>query len=142
MEKQKGAYKIKFKEIGSPDIGFISVWESAMDFPFEVKRVFWTYHTPLNVKRGYHAHHETDLVLVALTGTIEVNVEYPDGTCALYILDNPSEGLFIPHFCWHTMRYQNAAFQLVLASTLYSEADYIRDYKDFILTYNDWKSNG
>ena len=48
-----------------------------------------------------------------------------------FILEKPETGLFIPKLCWHTMQYSHNAVQLVLASTVYSESDYIRDYQKF-----------
>jgi hypothetical protein len=56
---------ITFPKLGDPGIGFISVQEGLKLVPFEVKRLFWTYYTPDSIVRGRHAHHQTEMVLVA-----------------------------------------------------------------------------
>ena len=81
--------------------------------------------------RGRHAHHETEMILVAAAGRIVVNTEMPDGSLDVFTLDRPNMGVFIPKMCWHTMQYSHSAVQLVLASTKYDEADYVRDYAEF-----------
>jgi dTDP-4-dehydrorhamnose 3,5-epimerase-like enzyme len=124
-------YIIDFPKIGSPDIGYISIAESNINVPFEIKRVFWSYHTPDNVVRGRHAHHNTEMILVATLGRIVVNTELPNGKLDVFQLDNPNQGLFIPKYCWHTMQYSHIAVQMVLTSELYKEEDYIRDYDEF-----------
>lgn len=128
MEKP---YIIEFPKLGSPDIGYISVAENQKNIPFEVKRVFWSYHTPDSVVRGRHAHHETEMVLIATLGRILVNTEMPGGEIKVFSLESPNQGLFLPKYCWHTMQYSHIAVQLVLASELYKESDYIRSYDEF-----------
>jgi len=122
---------INFKKIGNPAEGYISIFQNGSDLPFEIKRCFWTYYTPQEIIRGHHAHHETEMILIAAAGKIIVQTEMPGGIKNEFILENPELGLFIPKLCWHTMQYSHNAVQLVLASTAYSEADYIRNYEDF-----------
>jgi dTDP-4-dehydrorhamnose 3,5-epimerase-like enzyme len=109
----------------------ISVTESQKNVPFEIKRVFWSYHTPDNVVRGRHAHHETEMILIAALGRIIVNTEMPNGELNVFSLESPNQGLYLPKYCWHTMQYSHIAVQLVLASTFYDEKEYIRNYDDF-----------
>ncbi|WP_210466250.1 sugar 3,4-ketoisomerase [Rufibacter roseolus] len=122
---------IEFPVIGSLDIGFISVAENNNLIPFEVKRVFWTYGTPEPIVRGRHAHHETKQIIIAVTGRILVTTEQANGEVNVFVLDKPNQGLYVPPSVWHTMQYTQAAVQMVLASTLYSESDYIREYTKF-----------
>ena len=122
---------IDFPKLGSPDIGYISVAETQKNIPFEIKRVFWSYHTPDNVVRGRHAHHETEMVLIAALGRIVVNTEMPNGDLNVFSLESPNQGLYLPKYCWHTMQYSHIAVQLVIASTLYNEKEYIRNYDEF-----------
>ncbi|MCC2547929.1 FdtA/QdtA family cupin domain-containing protein [Hymenobacter sp. BT175] len=124
-------YLIDFPRIGASDIGYISVSESARAVPFEIERVFWTYYTPESIVRGRHAHHATAQVLVAVSGRILVTTEMPDGEIMVFVLESPSQGVYIPPHVWHTMQYSHTAVQLAFASTLYDEADYIRQYDDF-----------
>ncbi|HEX8429511.1 FdtA/QdtA family cupin domain-containing protein [Hymenobacter sp.] len=127
----KGPYLIEFPKVGASDIGFISIAEYPKQIPFDVKRVFWTYYTPESVLRGRHAHHLTEQVLVAVAGRIIVTAEQADGTVELFRLEDPYMGLYIPPNVWHTMQYSHSAVQLVLASTLYDEQDYIRQHEQF-----------
>ena len=122
---------INFKKIGTSTEGYISIFQNGTEMPFEVKRCFWTYYTPEEVVRGRHAHYDTEMLLIAAAGRIIVYTEMPDGTKETFILDKPEQGLFLPKLCWHTMQYSHNAVQLVLASTIYEEKDYIRNYDDF-----------
>jgi hypothetical protein len=124
-------YIIKFNKLGKPSQGYISVAELDKDIPFKVKRIFWTYYTPESIVRGRHAHHNTQLVLIAAAGKITVHTELPSGEVFDMILEDPSVGLYIPSKTWHTMKYSHNAVQLVIASTVYREKDYIREYDLF-----------
>ena len=116
--------------IGGQDLGFISVIENSR-LPFEIKRVYWTYHTPENVERGFHAHHELEQIIVAMNGTITFMLENIQGEKKTFVLDSPSKGLFIPKLHWRTIRFANNAVLMCIASEEYLESDYIRDYDDF-----------
>ena len=124
-------YLIEFPKMGNPGIGYISVVEQNTSVPFEVKRMFWTYYTPESIVRGRHAHHQTEQVLIAVAGRITVTTELSDRTIQTFCLENPNVGLYVPPNAWHTMQYSHAAVQLVLASAVYNEEDYIRSYDDF-----------
>ena len=124
-------YLIEFPKLGASDIGYISVAENSKHIPFNIERVFWTYYTPESIVRGRHAHHKTEQVLIAVTGRIIVTTELPDGEIQTFVLENPNIGLYVPPQAWHTMQYSHTAIQMVLASTTYNEADYIRDYDTF-----------
>lgn len=131
----KSPHLIEFDKIGNSAIGFISVTDNFSNVPFEIKRVYWTYFTPEEVERGRHAHFKTEQILIAVSGKIIVQIEFPGGNCEVYILDKPNLGLYVPPNCWHTMQYSHSSVQLVLSSTLYDEGDYIRDYKTFKKVY-------
>jgi len=119
---------IEFARVGEPAQGYISIAEK---LGFELKRIFWTYHTPESIVRGRHAHHKTEMILVAAAGRIIVNTEMPDGSQETFILEKPNMGVYLPKKCWHTMQYSHNAIQLVLASTEYDESDYVRDHQEF-----------
>lgn len=124
-------YEITFQKVGNPTEGYISIAEMAQRIPFMVKRTFWTYYTPEQIVRGRHAHFLTEQVLIAVAGRILLNTELPDGTLSSFVLEHPDKGIYLPPNCWHTMQYSHNAVQLVFASTLYDENDYIRDYSVF-----------
>lgn len=122
---------LSLPKLGAPDIGYITVLESGKYLPFAVARTFWTYYTPESIVRGRHAHYRTEQVLVALAGRIIVTTELADGTLETFRLESPETGLYVPPSVWHTMQYSHTAVQLVLASTVYDESDYIRDFAQF-----------
>lgn len=121
---------IQFPKIGNPSLGYISLAENDQ-LPFEVKRVYWTYFTPEDVERGGHSHIDLQQILVAVAGQITIKTEMPGGLTNVFILDSPDKGLYIPKLCWREMKYTHNAVQMCIASIVYDEADYIRDYEDF-----------
>lgn len=121
---------IEFPKIGNSQLGYISVAENET-LPFEVKRIYWTYYTPESVERGGHSHYELQQILVAMAGKIIVTVENLDGEITEFILENPNQGLYIPKNTWRIMKYTHSAVQMCIASEVYSEADYIREYAEF-----------
>jgi len=125
---------IEFSRIGKSDIGYISILELGKELPFSIKRVFWTYYTPNSVIRGNHAHIETEQVLIAVAGTIKVSIEQNRKKFE-FLLQTPNQGVYVPPDGWHTMEYSHDAVQVVFASTVYNEADYIRKYDEFKKIY-------
>lgn len=122
---------IRFDTRGESAIGYLAFAAGGTGVPFEIKRVFWSYFTPQNVIRGRHAHHQTQMVLIAVHGRITLQTETLQGEKQQFVLDQPDQGVYLPPYTWHTMQYSHSAVQLVLASTEYDPADYIRDYHAF-----------
>jgi dTDP-4-dehydrorhamnose 3,5-epimerase-like enzyme len=122
---------IHLQSIGSSELGYIAVAEQYKNIPFEVKRVYWTYFTPQNVIRGYHAHKQLQQVIFAVSGIIKMMVETKDEEKMNFMLDKPEKGLYLPPYTWHEMQFTQNAVLLSLASELFDEADYIRDYEEF-----------
>lgn len=135
MSQYSPPYLIEFSKIGNSAVGYISVAENLKSVPFEIKRVFWTYFTPEELTRGHHAHYNTEQILIAVAGKIRVFSELPNGEKEVFTLDKPHIGLYIPPYCWHYMEYSHIAVQLVLASNVYDEQDYIRDYNQYKQIY-------
>jgi len=123
---------LTFSQIGDASIGYLSVSETAVPpLPFAVQRVFWTYYTPDNILRGRHAHRATEHVLLAVAGRVVVTTESAAGELAIFRLESPHVGLYVPPDVWHTIQYSPGAVQLALASLPFAEEDYIRDYQEF-----------
>jgi dTDP-4-dehydrorhamnose 3,5-epimerase-like enzyme len=83
------------------------------------------------VIRGGHAHKKLQQVIFAVSGTIEFNTLDLEGNENTFILDSPSKGLFIPELIWRDIKFSHNAVLLCLASELYDEHDYFRDFEDF-----------
>mgnify|MGYP000036743170 CR=1 FL=1 len=99
--------------------------------PFETKRVYYLYDVPSDAFRGGHSHKEQMEFLVALSGSFEVVLD--DGeTRQRIMLNKPNKGLLIPTGVWRELEnFSSGAVCLVLASDVFDETDYIRDYKLF-----------
>lgn len=117
--------------IGDSASGFISVAEFPKTIPFEIKRVYWTYYTPQNVIRGFHAHKELQQLIFAVAGNISFYTEDRMGDKLEFHLSNPHIGLYLPPMIWREIKFSHNAVLLCLASLEFSEEDYIRDYEDF-----------
>ncbi|WP_318847315.1 FdtA/QdtA family cupin domain-containing protein [Chryseobacterium sp. JV558] len=118
-------------KIGSPELGYITISETQKDVPFDIKRVYWTYYTPQDVSRGGHAHKNLQQLIVAVAGTITFNTEDKNGKKEVFVLDSPNTGLYIPKLVWRDIKFSHSAVLLCLASELYDEDDYFRNYQDF-----------
>jgi dTDP-4-dehydrorhamnose 3,5-epimerase-like enzyme len=126
----KNPYLISFPKIGNSQMGFISVCENE-NLPFQAKRFYWTFSTPEKIVRGHHAHLQLEQILIAVSGTIHLNIELLDGEKFEFILNKPNVGVFIPKMAWHTMEYHDKAVQVCIANMEYDENDYIRSYEKF-----------
>lgn len=123
---------IQFDKIGDDAIGYISIAETNTEIvPFEIKRVYWTYFTPETIPRGHHAHLELHQLIIAVNGVIDFRLEDRDGNKFNFILDHPSKVLYIPPGYWRTIYFKEQAVLLCLASEIYDESDYIRNYDEF-----------
>jgi hypothetical protein len=122
---------VSLKSIGDSSIGYITISELQKDIPFDIKRVYWTYYTPQNVVRGYHAHKKLRQVIFAVSGIIRFKVECRDGLKHEFLLDQPHIGLYLPPYTWREIQFSHNAVLLCLASEWFEESDYIREYKEF-----------
>lgn len=112
--------------------GNLTVAESMKDMPFDIKRVYWVYDVPGGECRGGHAHKECKEFIIAVSGSFHVTLD--DGNNKnTYLLNHPYQGLFVETGIWRTLDdFSSGAVCLVLASDLYDESDYIRDYDEFL----------
>lgn len=101
-------------------------------FPFEFKRVYYLFDVPSNAYRGGHSHIAQQETLIALSGSFEVVLQ--DGLDKKsFILNKPNLGLLIPTGIWRELQnFSSGAVCLVLASDVFKEEDYIRDFDEFL----------
>lgn len=114
------------------DRGQLVALEETIDIPFKIKRVYFMYDTLKGVRRGLHAHKKLEQILVCIHGTCKILLD--NGAEKKVVpLEKPYEGLYIPNDMWREMYdFSSDAVLLVLASELYDEADYIRNYDEFL----------
>lgn len=100
--------------------------------PFEFKRVYYLFDVPSTAFRGGHSHIDQHEVLIALSGSFEVIVN--DGIeKKSYLLNKPNVGLHLPNGIWRELEnFSSGSVCLVLASDVFEEMDYIRDYETFL----------
>lgn len=122
---------LHLKKIGDRN-GHITSINNNQEIPFAVKRIFYLYDIPGGESRGAHAHRECHQFLVAASGSFEVLLD--DGiTKRQVLLNRPDLGLHIPPGIWASeINFSSGSICLVLASHEYNEADYLRDYKDYL----------
>lgn len=101
------------------------------NIPFDIKRIFYIYDIPSGEKRGMHAHRHCHEILIATSGSFEVELD--DGiNRKTVLLNRPMYGLHIPPGVWATEKeYSSGVICLALASDKYDSEDYIHTYSDF-----------
>lgn len=112
--------------------GQLIALEEYKDIPFKIKRVYYMYDTGKNVTRGHHAHKRLEQILICIHGSCKIRLDNGIEKCTV-LLDKPFEGLYVSNVMWREMYdFSSDAVLLVLASELYDETDYIRDYNEFL----------
>ena len=112
--------------------GSLVALETFENIPFDIKRVYYIFDTLSDVSRGFHAHKNLKQVLICVKGSCRILLD--DGNSKdNIILDSPQTGLLIESLVWREMHdFSEDCVLLVLASEYYDEADYIRDYDNFL----------
>ena len=111
--------------------GSLAFIEGSNDISFDIKRVYFLYDVPAGAVRGSHAHKSLFQLFIAASGSFDVHLD--DGiNKASYHLNRPFYGLFVPPMMWRTLdNFSSGSVCMVMASELYDESDYIRDYSQF-----------
>ncbi len=112
--------------------GNLSFAECGQYLPFVPKRYFLVFDVPSKEIRGEHAHKQVQQYLVCVKGSCSVVVD--DGKRRQeFLLNSPAQGLYLPPMIWGIQyKYSPDAVLMVLASDVYSAADYIRDYDEYL----------
>lgn len=116
--------------------GELVVIENLKNIPFEIKRVYYVFNTELGVARGFHAHKKLKQIAICVSGSCKFIMDDGKNKESI-ILNTPKKGLLIDKMQWHEMHdFSENCVLLVLASDIYDESDYIRDYSDFVQMVN------
>lgn len=136
-QSKAGSAKLIELPITTDPRGDLTFVEGGRHIPFDIRRVYYLYNVPVNAVRGGHAHRDLQQVLFALSGSFRVTVD--DGHAkSEYFLRNPRQGLYIDRLIWREMdMFSQGAVCMVLASLPYDEADYYRNYDDFLKAVMD-----
>lgn len=123
--------KYQFQQHGDHRGQLVSL-EEFNDIPFEIKRVYYMYDTKDGVVRGHHAHKTLEQILVCIHGSCKILLDNGKEKKIVF-LEKPYEGLYVPNTMWREMYDFSAdAVLMCLASEVYHEEDYIRDYEEFL----------
>lgn len=127
--------KYAFQQHGD-ERGQLVALEEFKDIPFKIKRVYYMYDTAQGVTRGYHAHKSLQQILICIHGSCKIRLDNGKEK-KIVTLEKPYEGLYVSNVMWREMfDFSSDAVLMVLASELYYESDYIRDYDEFLKFVN------
>jgi dTDP-4-dehydrorhamnose 3,5-epimerase-like enzyme len=112
--------------------GTLSYGQVGAPLPFTPRRYFVIYGVRSGQVRGAHAHREVEQFMVCVSGAVTLVLD--DGSTTDEVrLDSPAVGVLVPPLVWNVTRdYTPDAVLLVLASDVYREEEYIRDYSAFL----------
>lgn len=114
------------------DTGSLSFFEAERHIPFPIRRIYYIFNVASGARRGFHAHKNLKQVLFCIHGSCKLLLD--DGKERQIVhLTNPSEGILLEGVIWREMYdFSDGAVLAVMASEYYDEADYIRNYEDFL----------
>ncbi len=112
--------------------GNLTFIESDRHIPFDIRRVYYLYDVPGGAMRGGHAHRALHQLIVAMSGSFDVLLD--DGSQRKrFQLNRSYYGLYVCPMIWRELdNFSSGAVCLVLASELYDESDYFREYTAFL----------
>ena len=99
--------------------------------PFKIKRIYFITKPKTRLPRGYHAHLKNQQVIFCIQGTITLTLDNGRKRKKV-LLNKPNEGVFLEKMVWHEMAdFKKNTILLILASGVFDEKDYIRNYEQF-----------
>ncbi|QFS45349.1 sugar 3,4-ketoisomerase [Nostoc sphaeroides] len=130
---------INFPQITDPR-GNLTFIESERHIPFEIQRVYYLYDVPGGTERGGHAHQQLQELIIAMSGSFDVVLD--DGyEKKRFHLNRSYYGLYICPMVWRELEnFSSGSVCMVLASTFYDEADYYRNYQEFLTSVRSRES--
>jgi len=130
MQLEK-CHMVDLPKINDPR-GNLTFIEGGRHVPFDIRRVYYLYDVPGGAERGGHAHKELHQLIVAMSGSFDVILD--DGTEKRRIhLNRSYNGLYVCPMIWRELdNFSSGSVCMVLASNYYDEADYFRDYQEFL----------
>lgn len=132
MHNMNKVQMLEFPQRGD-ERGHLVIVEGGMDIPFEIKRAFYIYGSEAEVVRGCHANRRTEFVLINVAGNSKVKVKDGEGNEAIFCLNRPHTGIYLPTMVWKEMYdFSEDSVLLVLASEHYDPEEYVRDYEEFV----------
>ena len=121
---------IELPKISDPR-GNLTFIEGMQHIPFDIRRVYYTYDVPGGADRGGHAHKALHQLIIAMSGSFDVTLD--DGrNKRKFHLNRSYQGLYVCPMMWRDLdNFSSGSVCMVLASNIYEESDYYRDYNEF-----------
>jgi hypothetical protein len=112
--------------------GNLTFIEGNHHIPFDIKRVYYLYDVPGGAERGGHAHKQLQQLIIGISGSFDVILD--DGyEKRRFHMSRSYYGLYLGSMIWRELdNFSSASVCMVLASTVYEESDYYRDYQEFL----------
>ena len=111
--------------------GNLTFIEQNRHVPFDIQRVYYLYDVPGGAERGGHAHKELQQLIVAMSGSFDVVLSDGQSTKRVH-LNRSYHGLYVCPMIWRALdNFSSGSVCMVLASNLFDEDDYYRDYAEF-----------
>ncbi|SFC74575.1 sugar 3,4-ketoisomerase [Butyrivibrio sp. YAB3001] len=113
--------------------GHLVIVEGGIDIPFNIARAFYIYGSDADVVRGQHANRNSEFVLINVAGKSKVKVKDGEGNEAIFCLNRPHTGVYLPTMVWKDMYdFSEDSVLLCLSSEHYDPNEYIRSYEEFV----------
>lgn len=137
MHNMNRVRMIDFPQRGD-ERGNLVIVESKQDIPFDIKRTFYIYGSDHDIVRGKHANKKTEFVLINVVGTSKVKVKDGEGNEAIFCLNRPHTGIYLPTMVWKEMYdFSEDSVLLCLASEHYDPEEYIKDFDEYVRIVNE-----
>ncbi len=122
---------IEFPVISDPR-GNLTFVENSTHIPFDIQRVYYLYDVPGGATRAGHAHKVLQQVIVAMSGSFDIVLD--DGRDKkTFHMNRSYYGLYICPMVWRVIdNFSSGSVCMALASLPYDEADYYREYEEFL----------
>lgn len=131
MNNLREPHIIDLPKINDPR-GNLSFLQDNDQLPFAIERCYWLYDVPGNATRDGHAFRTSQEIIIALSGSFDVVLDDGRGNRSRYHMNRSYRTLYVPPMWWREIdNFSTNSVVIVISSTLYDEADYIRRYELF-----------
>jgi hypothetical protein len=112
--------------------GNLTFVEGSQHIPFDIRRVYYLYDVPGGAERGGHAHKALSQLIIAMSGSFDVVLD-EGGEKKRFHLNRSYQGLYVCPMIWRELdNFSSGSVCMVLASNIYEESDYYRDYGEYL----------